>query len=174
MEETFPHLTLSRARFVIDRNRASAGGATTTLDLMLALIEDHHGAPLALEVAALFMYGERVPLADPNRRLPDHQTIRAAAALMRRNIETPLRIGDISKSLGMSQRALELAFKTQTGQTPTRLYRSIRLAETRRRLEQTRDSIAEIATRTGYADPAAMTRAFRAEFGLTPRAVRQG
>lgn len=173
LEETFPDLTVSRARFVIDGNRASCGGATTTLDLMLALIEHHHGAPLALEVAALFMYGERDPRTDPDRRLPDHQAIRAAAALMRRNVEAPLRIGEIATTLGMGQRALELAFKSQTGQTPARLYRTIRLAEARRRIEQTRDSIAEIATRAGYADAAAMTRAFRAEFGETPTALRR-
>ena len=173
LEETFPDITVTRDRFVIDGNRASCGGATTTLDLMLNLIERHYGATLALEVAALFMYGERDPLTNPARPLPDHQILRAAAALMRRNIEAPLKIGQIAKALGLGQRALELVFQTQAGQSPARLYRSIRLAEARRRLEQTRDSVAEIANRTGYQDPAAMARAFRAEFGVTPSAARQ-
>ena len=173
LEEAFPDLTVTRARFEIDGTRASCGGATTTLDLMLHLIETHHGAALALEVAALFMYGEQPPMAQPDRLLPNHQVLRAAAALMRRNIEDPLRIGDIAITLGLSQRALELIFKAHSGQTPARLYRAIRLAEARRRLETTRESIAEIATRTGYDDPTAMTRAFRAEYGDTPSAVRK-
>ncbi len=173
LEETFPDITVTRDRFVIDGNRASCGGATTTLDLMLNLIETHLGATLALEVAALFMYGERVPLTPPTRALPDHQVLRAAAALMRRNIEAPLKIGQIAAALSMSQRALELAFQAHAGQSPARLYRSIRLTEARRRLEQTRDSVAEIANRTGYHDPAAMSRAFRAEFGVTPSAARR-
>ena len=173
LEETYPDLTVTRARFEIDGNRASCGGATTTLDLMLHLIELHHGATLALEVAALFMYGEQPPMAQPDRLLPNHQVLRAAAALMRRNIENPLRIGEIAQALGFSQRALELTFQAQTGQTPARLYRAIRLAEARRRVETTRESIAEIATRTGYDDPTAMTRAFRAEYGDTPSALRK-
>jgi AraC-like DNA-binding protein len=48
------------------------------------------------------------------------------------------------------------------------LYRRIRLAEARRRILETTQSVAEIAGRCGYGDPAAMTRAFRAAFGATP------
>ncbi len=173
LEETFPDITVTRDRFVIDGNRASCGGATTTLDMMLNLIETHFGATLALEVAALFMYGERDPLTPSTRVLPDHQVLRAAAALMRRNVEVPLKIGQIADALSLSQRTLELTFQTHAGQSPARLYRSIRLAEARRRLEQTRDSVAEIASRTGYQDPAAMARAFKAEFGVTPSSVRR-
>ena len=174
LEENFPDLTVTRTRFEIDGARASCGGATTTLDLMLHLIESHHGATLALEVAALFMYGEQPPMAQPDRLLPNRQVLRAAAALMRRNIETPLQDRpDRTRPSGLSQRTLELTFKAQADQTPSRLYRAIRLAEARRRLETTRESIAEIATRTGYDDPTAMTRAFRTEYGDTPSAVRK-
>ena len=173
LEEAFPDITVTRDRFVIDGNRASCGGATTTLDLMLALIEQHHGPTLALEVAALFMYGERDPSQASSRALPNHKLVRAAAAMMRRNVEFPLKISDIARNLHLSQRALELTFKSQTGQSPARIYRSIRLAEARRRVEETRESVAEIANRTGYADPAALTRAFRKEYGATPSALRR-
>ncbi|MEX3017908.1 GlxA family transcriptional regulator [Gymnodinialimonas hymeniacidonis] len=170
--ETFPQVTFTQDRYMIDGNRASCGGATTTLDLMLALIEKDHGATLALEVAALFMYGERDPLTDPKRLIPDHRKIQAAAALMRRHIENPIPLADIAKGVGLSQRGLELAFRTHAGLPPARLYRSIRLAEARRRMEQTRDSVAEVALRAGYKDATAMTRAFKAEFGITPSAAR--
>ena len=171
--ETFPEVLATEDRFVIDRDRATCGGATTTLELMLALIEQHHGATLALEVAALFMYGERAPSLDPLHHLPDHATIRAAAALMRRNLEPTLPITEIAARLGTSQRMLEHVFRKQLGQSAAQLYRRIRLAEARRRVEQTRESVAEIASRSGYADPTAMTRAFKAEFGETPAAIRR-
>ncbi len=173
LSEAFPDVTVTEDRFVIDRDRASCGGATTTLDLMLELIERRHGASLALEVAALFMYGERDPKMDPNRLIPPHETLRAAAALMRRNIEDPLPIPRIAAGLGLGQRALEQAFKANSPLSPAQLYRAIRLAEARRRLEQTRGSVAEIALRSGYRDATAMTRAFKAEFGLTPSAARR-
>ena len=172
-EETFPEVHVTKDRFVIDGTRASCGGATTTLELMLELIERDQGAALALEVAALFMYGERDPDMEPNRLLSHHQTVRAAAALMRRNLENPLTIPKVAAGLGLSARMLELAFQSNADQSPAQLYRSIRLAEARRRLEQTRESVTEIAHRCGYEDPSAMTRAYRREYGKTPSATRK-
>ncbi len=171
--EVFPQVDFTEDRFVIDGDRASCGGATTTLDLMLALIERDHGAPLALEVAALFMYGERDPLTDPRRLIPRNRQIRAAAALMRRHVEDPLTLSQVAKGVGLSLRGLEESFRTHAGLSPARLYRSIRLAEARRRMEQTRDSVAEVALRAGYKDATAMTRAFKTEFGITPSAARK-
>ena len=171
--EAFPQVDFTEDRHVIDRNRASCGGATTTLDLMLSLIERDHGAALALEVAALFMYGERDPLTDPQRLVPNRRQIRAAAALMRRHVEDPLPLDRIAKGVGLSLRGLEMIFRSHAGLTPARLYRSIRLAEARRRMEQTRDSVAEVALRAGYRDATAMPRAFKAEFGITPSAARK-
>ena len=60
-----------------------------------------------------------------------------------------------------------MLFRTHADLTAVQLYRRIRLAEARRRVLETTQSIAEIAGRCGYGDPAAMTRAFRAEFGVT-------
>jgi transcriptional regulator GlxA family with amidase domain len=172
LAETFPEVSVTEDRFVIDGDRSSCGGATTTLDLMLELIERRHGAALSLEVAALFMYGERAPRVDPERLIPAHRSVRAAAALMRRHVEEPWTIDAIAEGVGLGRRTLELACRTHAGLSPARIYRAIRLAEARRRLEQTRESIAEISLRAGYRDATAMARAFKAEFGITPSDAR--
>ncbi|CUH85921.1 GlxA family transcriptional regulator [Thalassovita mediterranea] len=173
LAEAFPTIDVVDTRWVIDGNRASCGGATTTLELLLEMIERHHGATLALEVSSLFMFGERDPQMNPLRRWPEDQLLRAAAALMRRHIEAPLPIPALAQRIGISARRLEQIARAETGQTPAQIYRKIRLAEARRRLEQTQASVTEVALRCGYHDPTALTRAFRAEFGVTPRQVRQ-
>jgi len=172
LAEAYPDVAVTEDRFVIDRNRASCGGATTTLDLMLELIERRHGAALGLEVAALFMYGERDPRVDPMQLIPAQRSVRAAAALMRRHVEDPWSIDDIADGVGLGRRTLELACRTHAGLSPAQIYRAIRLADARRRLEQTRESVAEISLRAGYHDATAMTRAFKAHYGITPSAVR--
>lgn len=172
LAEAFPDVTVTEDRFVIDGNRASCGGATTTLDLMLELIERRHGAALSLEVAALFMYGERDPRVDPLRLVPAHRSVKAAAALMRRHVEEPWSIDAIADGVGLSRRKLEQACRIHAGLSPAQIYRAIRLAEARRRLEQTRESVAEIALRAGYRDATAMARAFKAEFGISPSVAR--
>ncbi|MEO1680976.1 MAG: helix-turn-helix domain-containing protein [Pseudomonadota bacterium] len=169
--ERFPEVEVQTERVVFDGpDRASCGGATTTLELMLHWIEQDHGTMLRLDVAALFMHGEKAPSTSPaqtyGRRLD------AVAALMRRNIEVPLPIGEIAQRLGLTQRRLEDVVRKQAGRPPAALYRSIRLREARRMVETSTLRIAEIAPRCGYADPAALTRAFRREFGTAPSALR--
>lgn len=172
LAETFPEIEVSEDRFVIDRNRISCGGASTTMELMLHLIGLHHGAMLRLEVSALFMHGERDLSATPHQRHSDDQWVEMAVSLMRRNLETPLSIPEVAAHLGISARALEAHFAKATARTPQSTYRSLRLAAARRLVQQTTYSIAEIGTRCGYEDPSALTRAFRKEFGTTPRALR--
>jgi len=187
MAETFPEIEAVEDRYVIDGDRLSCGGATTTLELMLDLIASHHGAGLALQIGAMFMYGERGPRPDsrpdsrpdPHHALPADRLarapsalVRAAAALMRRHVETPLSIADLAARLCVSQRGLEAAFHAQTGQPPCALYRTIRLGEAKRWIEQSTITIAEVATRAGYKDASAMTRAFRRAFGVAPSALR--
>jgi transcriptional regulator GlxA family with amidase domain len=174
LAERFPELDVVTDRFVIDRDRASCGGATATLDLMLYLIGQRHGTTLALDVAALFLYGGGAEHPAPHMPVLPQRTLREAAALMRRNLEEPWSIPAIAGRLGLSQRKLEALFRAHADLTPVQLYRRIRLGEARRRVLETTQSIAEIAGRCGYADPAAMTRAFRAEYGVTPRALRGG
>lgn len=172
LAETFPEVQVTESRHVIDRDRASCGGATTTLDLMLEPIERHHGG--ARTRGGGVVHAWRTP-AHPEERLhlPPDRVIRAAAAVMRRNIESPPATEAVARRLGVSRRSLEAAFRSKAGQGSAALYRSIRLAEARRRLAFTTESIAQIALRSGYADAAAFARAFRAESGLPPRMARQ-
>lgn len=171
-EESYPEVTVVRDRFVIDRDRLSCGGATTTMELMLELIAQHHGPMLSLDVGALFMHGER-PGAGPH--LPGvagDRVVRAAAALMRRHLEQPLSIPEIARRLGLSQRGLEQRCQAAAGRSPQSLYALIRMSEAQRLVQDTSLSVAEIAGRVGYADASAMTRSFRSTFGLSPRAMR--
>lgn len=171
-EESYPEVSVVRDRFVIDRDRLSCGGATTTMELMLELIALHHGPMLSLDVGALFMHGER-PGAGPH--LPGvagDRVVRAAAALMRRHLEQPLPIPEIARRLGVGQRGLEQRCLSAAGRSPQSLYAVIRMSEAYRLVQDTSLSVAEIAGRVGYADASAMTRNFGRTFGLSPRQLR--
>lgn len=174
LAETFPEVAVIEDRFVLDGNRITCGGTTTTFELMLHLIDLHHGPMLRLEVAALFMHGEADPRADPLIRLTRDRLVQAAVSIMRRNIETPLAMAEIAARLRLSQRGLETHFARETGMTPRAVYGALRLRQARLLVERTTLSVAEIATRCGYADASAMTRAFRREFGQPPTAIRRG
>ena len=171
-EESYPEVQVVQDSFVIDRDRLSCGGATTTMELMLELIAQHHGPMLSLDVGALFMHGERPGAVPHLPGVAGDRVVRAAAALMRRHLEAPLAIPEIARRLGLSQRGLEQRCQTAAGRAPQSLYTAIRMAEAYRLVQDTRLSVAEIAGRVGYADASAMTRGFRREFGHAPRALR--
>lgn len=169
-QEAFPDVAVTRARVVMDRDRWSCGGAMTAFEMVLRMIGDTHGEALRMEVAALFMHGDTGQRPRDVRSVTGQVT--AALAIMRENIEEPMRMGEIAQDLGISQRKLERLFKGELGAGPQKVYRRMRLLAARRFVEQTGLTIVEISIRCGYRDPSAMTRAFGEEFGDSPRDVR--
>lgn len=168
--ERFPDVRAERARFLADRDRLTCSGAAAAFDLVLDLIGTRHGEALAQEVMALFNAGE----SGGARRSPARYSrlVTRALALMQERLEDPLSIPALAAALGRPQRDLETRMRTELGAGPAQIYRRQRLAYARKLAEETALSVAEIAVRSGYGDPAAMTRAFRAEYGLTPSMAR--
>ncbi|MEO9528867.1 helix-turn-helix domain-containing protein [Roseibium sp.] len=171
--ERFPEVEAVNRRVVLEADLCTCGGASTAIELALELIKRHHGALFALEVAALFMHGDRQEAYDPYQRLSAGSLVRGATALMRRTIEAPLPIGDLAGRLGVDQRTLESRFRSELQMTPHGVYKALRLREARRFVELTGLGIAEIAQRCGYRNSSAMTRAYRQEFGHPPRDHRR-
>lgn len=177
-EEAFPEVHTVSDRFVIDRNRITAGGATTALDLMLHLIGERHGEALRLDVTGLFIYDSPHPGGDPQRSvsaapLPGHlPNVADAIALMETNLEEPVAIGELGRRAGCTQRELERRFQRAFGATPLFYYRHLRLAAARRMVLESERRVSDIAVRTGFKSASALTRAFREHFGDTPRRLR--
>lgn len=169
--ETFPEIESLRERFVIDGDRISCSGAMAAFDLVMHLIGRDHGPLLALEVAQLFMTQEaaRSSEVSPRRR---SRTVDKAVFLMQENIEEPLTIAVIAKQVGCTQRTLERHMQAELKARPQLVYRRLRLNLARKLVADSDLAVAEIALRSGYENPSALTRAFKAEFGETPRGLR--
>lgn len=172
MAEHFPDVQVLTDRVVDDGDVLTCGGALTSFELALDLIERHQGALTRLEVAALFLYRR---MDAPNAGAPPApgDAAEAAMSVMANHIEAPLRVDQIAAKIGLTRKRLEQKCRARYGIGPQELYRLIRLREARWLVETTSLSVAEVAVRSGYADPSAMTRAFRRQFGATPRAVRE-
>lgn len=169
--ERFPEVTARRERWIVDRDRMSAGGATTAFELMQHLIASTHGAAVSIEIAGLFMQGEDNTEAR-GERTPGDRRVRRALTLMRSNLEAPLAVAALARAAGCRQRDLEERFRRTFGATPRTVYRQLRMAEALRLVRDGDLSIAEISLRCGYADSSAFTRAFRATYGQAPRNLR--
>ncbi len=177
--ERFPGVEVVEDRYVIDRDRVTAGGATAALDLVLAEIRRVHGRALASEVAALFLYAAELPADQPQAAMPEHllgrrdPRLARAVALMQRQMEPPLSIAGLAARLGLSPRSLERLFRLHLETTPRAYYRELRLAHARGLLLETGLPVAEVALRAGFDSPAAFSRSFRRRYGLAPGRLRR-
>lgn len=169
-EEAFPNVQALRKRHVIDGNRVTCSGAQAAFDLMVELIGAAHGPALRLEVATLFMSPEATGPQDAP--LARGKSVARAVGVMQANLEDPLTIREIARSIGRSQKDLEARMRRELGAGPQAIYKRLRLIAARKLVLESDLSVAEIALRAGYQDASAFTRAFRVEFGETPRNMR--
>lgn len=163
--ERFPDVSARRERWLIDRNRMSAGGATTAFELMQHLIAATHGSAVSVEISGLFMQGEE----SIRSMVAGDRRVQRALALMREHLEAPLSITEIARASGCRQRDLEERFQRAFGAPPRTVYKQLRMAEALRLVREGDLSVSEIALRCGYSDPSAFTRAFRQTYGSPPR-----
>jgi transcriptional regulator GlxA family with amidase domain len=170
--ERFPEIDVVRERYVIDRNRITCSGAMAAFDLVTHMIGRDQGQALALEVAQLFMTRESAR-SHTGGAGPASTFVNKALAIMQENLEQPLSVPEVARRAGRTQKVLEARMRADLGATPATVYRRLRLNLARKLVMETDLPVAEIALRSGYDDPSAMTRAFRTEFGRSPRALRR-
>jgi AraC family transcriptional regulator, glycine betaine-responsive activator len=178
----FPKVKASESVILRDNRRITASGAGAVFDLMLHLIEERLGRNCMTEVACWFQHpfmrdeaaSQKVPVPQGNStadRLPP--VIREALRLFENHIEDPLRIPDVAAAVDMSGRHFERLFKRETGQSPLRFYRNMRLSKARQRVLYSEDSLRDIATSVGYQKSTPMARDYKALFGVNPKDERR-
>ena len=106
----------------------------------------------------------------PGRVAPS--AVRRAAAFMDAHAGSPVTVAEVAEAAGVSVRAMQYAFRSHYGMTPTGYLRRVRLERAHRQL-QTADAagdmtVAEAARRWGWANQAKFAAAYRAQYGVLP------
>ncbi|MBR7618949.1 AraC family transcriptional regulator [Phenylobacterium sp. 20VBR1] len=97
----------------------------------------------------------------------DPQIGRALAAI-HHNIRSPWSTDSLAREASMSRSAFVDRFTALIGMPPIRYLTNWRLQTAKRRLRETRKTIAQIAEEVGYGSDEAFSRAFKRELGSTP------
>ncbi|WP_419904331.1 GlxA family transcriptional regulator [Kiloniella sp.] len=177
--ETYPNIQTELDLYVVDRNRFTCGGGTTSLDMMLQLIRVQHGLKLSTDVADVFIYQRFREGNNPQRLASDNPQIRknkiltTAIETMEENVETPYLIPELAQEIGSTVRELERLFKKYLKTSPATYYRNLRLDVAQRLLKQTDFSILDIAIRCGFNSATSFARSYRGRFGQSPRTSRR-
>lgn len=175
----FPTVSTIADRFVIDRDRFTAGGASPALDMMLHMIRLQHGLSAALNVASVFIYDQdhlptdHQPIVSLGRLGSLEPRLAAAVRLMEGSLTEPVSVASIAANVGLSARSVQTLFNRHLGKSPQAYYLDLRLDAAQRLLSQSDMSVIAIAVATGFASASGLARALKRRYGLAPRQVRR-
>ncbi|GLO70425.1 AraC family transcriptional regulator [Phaeobacter inhibens] len=172
--EEFDEVELTKSVFVIDGNRMSTAGGTSSIDLMLKLIASDHGEDIANSVADQLIYSsirtdqDTQRLSIPTRIGVRHPKLSMVIQMMEANIEEPISPSILAQNVGMSTRQLERLFRRYLNRSPKRYYMELRLQKARNLLMQTDMSVINVALACGFASPSHFSKCYRAHYDTTP------
>jgi transcriptional regulator GlxA family with amidase domain len=177
--EDFPHLSVERSLFVIDRDRLTCAGGIAALDLMHALIEGDHGHSLAAAISEWYLHTEVRLGSEPQRLtlrerfgVTNPKLLRALNEIEKRIEEPPSRL-ELAALVGTSLRQLERLFARHLQTTIADHSRRVRLDRARVLLRQTSKPIVEIAMMCGFCSAAHFSRVYRTTYGYPPKQERR-
>lgn len=172
--EEFDEVELTKSVFVVDGNRLTTAGGTSSIDLMLKLIAEEHGEETANSVADQLIYSsirtdqDTQRLSVPTRIGVRHPKLSQVIQMMEQNIEEPISPSILAKDVGMSTRQLERLFRRYLNRSPKRYYMELRLQKARNLLMQTEMSVINVALACGFASPSHFSKCYRAHYNTTP------
>ncbi len=177
--EAYPDVEVSGELFEIDRKRCTCSGGTAALDMMLHRISAGHGHELAVAVSESLLHA-RIRRPDDHQRMAiglrlrlRHPALLRIVEAMEENIEEPLRLDEFASLGAISRRQLERLFRKAFDDTPTGYYLKLRLRRARQLLEHTAMSILDVSLACGFVSAPYFSRAYRNQFGLSPRQDRR-
>ncbi|MBM2293904.1 GlxA family transcriptional regulator [Sulfitobacter pseudonitzschiae] len=172
--EEFEEVNLTKSVFVVDGQRITTAGGTSSIDLMLKLIADDHGEDIANAVADQLIYSsirtdqDTQRLSVPTRIGVRHPKLSQVIQIMETNVEEPISPSILAKDVGMSTRQLERLFRRYLSRSPKRYYMELRLQKARNLLMQTDMSVINVALACGFASPSHFSKCYRAHYDTTP------
>ena len=165
--------------FVRDGHIWTSAGVTAGMDLALALVEDDHGADVALQTARrLVMYvrrpgGQSQFSAALQAQAADTAPLREVQAYIAEHLHEDLAVDRLAQCAAMSTRNFSRAFAREVGVTPARYVESLRVEAARRLLHSTGRPVEDIASACGFGTPETMRRTFMRRVGVPPAEYRK-
>jgi len=97
-----------------------------------------------------------------------------ALSVLEKNLNNPPNLTELAHRVGTNERKLTEIFRHIVGMTVFDFVTQRRLEVARQLLQESDLQIRQIADRIGYQNPGDFTRAFRRQYGVTPRSYRRG
>jgi transcriptional regulator GlxA family with amidase domain len=180
LKRRHPSIQVSPDRiFVRDDNVTTSAGASSGMDLALALVQEDFGADIARTVArwtVVFLqrpggqsqFSERLDLPTGIS-----STISQIVDAIVADPAGDYSLSELASRTSFSERHIRRVFEQQTNTTPSRFVERVRVEAARALLENSDASIDLIASKSGFGSRETMRRAFTRVIGVGPADYRE-
>lgn len=164
--------------FVQDANIYTCAGVTSGMDLALALVEQDFGTDVAVRIARAYVMFLRRPGGQSQFSTPLSFTGSAQSPLSKlqiwiiNHLHEALNVEQMAARVNMSPRNFARVFRRQFQMTPGEYLDHARVEAARKRLEETNETIENVAEATGFLTASTMRRAFGRVLDVTPADYR--
>jgi len=174
----FPELNLTTDKIITDYNGIyTAGGAVSSLNLILYLVEKYNGREAALYCAKVLQIDIERNSQSPFivfEGLKDHRDteIRAVQDYIEKNVEEKITVESLADLCAMNRINFTRRFKRATKISPVDYIQRIKIEAAKRNLEAGRKNVNEVMYAVGYTDVKAFRTIFKKIAGITPLEYR--
>jgi len=177
--QRFPDVYVKSDLYEIDDQFCTCAGGLSAMDMMLALIgKDHPKNVLQLICSRLHI--DRIRSPNQKQRLlksgvnTSDVLLTAVIDLMEKNIADPLSMEEIADLVGCSRRQIERKFQLELKISPALFYLKTRLRYADYLLRSTSKPMIQISAEAGFSYFSHFSRAYKANYGSSPKDVRNG
>lgn len=170
----FPKVVINAEKIITDsKGIYTAGGATSSLNLMLYLVEKYNGRQAALYCAKMLAIdidrdSQSQFILFEGQKHHEDEAIKKVQNFIERNIDDRISVEFLADKFNISKRSFIRRFKRATNNVPIQYIQKVRIEAAKRSLELKAKSINEVMYSVGYSDTKAFRNIFRKVTGLSP------
>jgi len=170
----FPDVNLVEDKIITDENGIySSGGAYSSLNLILYLIEKYAGRDAAIFCSKAFQIDIQRDSQSPfmifkGQKEHEDEPIKKAQEFIENNFQNKITVDQLASMIAVSRRNLERRFKKATANTVVEYIQRVKIEAAKLSLESSRENVNEVMYNVGYSDPKAFRTTFRKITGLSP------
>ncbi|HSP88937.1 MAG TPA: helix-turn-helix domain-containing protein [Ignavibacteriaceae bacterium] len=170
----FPDVELVEDKIITDENGIySSGGAYSSLNLILYLVEKFAGRETAIFCSKAFQIDFQRDSQSPfiifkGQKEHEDEPIKKAQEFIENNFQNKISVDQLASIIAVSRRNLERRFKKATANTVVEYIQRVKIEAAKMSLESSKENVNEVMYNVGYTDPKAFRTTFKKITGLSP------
>ena len=173
-----PRATVDPGVLYVDADPViTSAGSAAGIDACLYLVRKEQGTKVANQIARRMVVaphrdGGQAQFVDRPLPVSPADTLAEVTSWLERHLDRQVTVAELAALAHMSPRTFARRFVQETGTTPLRWLTGQRILLAQRLLEDTGQSVDQVASRAGFGNAVALRHHFRAWRGTTPAAYR--